>query len=48
MPALAEAARGCAKLAFYPGMLLVAQGTAETCREAIEDIVAEIDGEKAA
>lgn len=48
VPDLAEAARGFAKLAFYPGMLLVAQGTAETCRAAIEDIVAELDGEKAA
>ncbi len=42
LPALTEAARGFAKLAFYPGMLLVAQGTAETCREALAELADEV------
>ncbi|WP_296013540.1 molecular chaperone [uncultured Adlercreutzia sp.] len=48
LPALTEAARGFAKLAFYPGMLLVAQGTAETCREALAELADEVAAAQAA
>ncbi|MEE0706105.1 MAG: molecular chaperone TorD family protein [Adlercreutzia sp.] len=48
LPALTTAARGFAKLAFYPGMLLVAQGTAETCRETLTELADELTGEQAA
>lgn len=48
LPALTEAARGFAKLAFYPGMLLVAQGTAETCREALAELADEATAAQAA
>ncbi len=48
LPALTEAARGFAKLAFYPGMLLVAQGTAETCREALAELADEVTAAQAA
>lgn len=48
LPALTAAARGFAKLAFYPGMLLVAQGTAETCRETLTALADELTGEQAA
>lgn len=48
LPALTTAARGFAKLAFYPGMLLVAQGTAETCRETLTALADELTGEQAA
>ncbi|MDE8702396.1 molecular chaperone TorD family protein [Adlercreutzia equolifaciens] len=48
LPALTAAARGFAKLAFYPGMLLVAQGTAETCRDTLTALADELTGEQAA
>lgn len=48
LPALTEAACGFAKLAFYPGMLLVAQGTAETCREALAELADEVTTAQAA
>lgn len=48
LPALTEAARGFAKLAFYLGMLLVAQGTAETCREALAELADEVTAAQAA
>lgn len=48
LPDLSRAAREFATLAFYPGMLLVAQGTAEASCAAMEAIVAEIDGAQAA
>lgn len=48
LPALTEAARGFAKLAFYPGMLLVTQGTAETCREALAELADEVTAAQAA
>lgn len=48
LPALTTAARGFAKLSFYPGMLLVAQGTAETCRETLTELADELTGEQAA
>lgn len=48
LPALTEAARGFAKLAFYPGVLLVAQGTAETCRAMLEDLTAALAEPQAA
>lgn len=41
LPSLAEAAREFAKLAFYPGMLLVALGTAETTRELCSELLGE-------
>ncbi len=48
VPDLAVCVRGAAKLAFYPGMLLVIQGTAEASLGAMEEIVAEIDGRQTA
>ncbi len=45
---VAATARQFAKLAFYPGMLLVAQGTAEASRLTLQDIAAELSGAKAA
>ena len=48
LPQLAATARQFAKLAFYPGMLLVAQGTAEASRLTLQDIAAELSGAKAA
>ena len=44
IPALRDVAQEYAKLTFYPGMLLIAQGTLEQGRDLLRDIVAQLDG----
>ncbi|MEG2934626.1 MAG: molecular chaperone TorD family protein, partial [Gordonibacter sp.] len=48
IPALHDAAQDYAKLAFYPGMLLVAQGTLEQGRDLLRAVVAQLDDTSAA
>lgn len=48
IPALHETAQEYAKLTFYPGMLLVAQGALEQGRGLLRDILAQLDGTTAA
>ncbi len=48
IPALLDVAREYAKLTFYPGMLLVAQGALEQGCDLLRDILAQLDGADAA
>ena len=48
IPALREVAQEYAKLTFYPGMLLVAQGALEQGRDLLRDILEQLDGTSAA
>ena len=48
IPALREVAQEYAKLTFYPGMLLVAQGALEQGRNLLRDILEQLDGTSAA
>ena len=48
IPLLHEASLDYAKLTFYPGMLLVAQGALEQGCDLLRDILAQLDGADAA
>lgn len=48
IPSLRDAAQEYAKLTFYPGMLLITQGTLEQGRDLLRDILAQLDGTSAA
>lgn len=48
LPELRETAREYAKLTFYPGMLLVAEGALEQGRDLLREILAQLDGATAA
>ena len=48
IPLLHEASLDYAKLTFYPGMLLVAQGTLEQARDLLRGVLAQLDGATAA
>ena len=47
-PLLHETSLDYAKLTFYPGMLLVAQGTLEQARDLLRGVLAQLDGATAA
>ena len=48
IPLLHETSLDYAKLTFYPGMLLVAQGTLEQARDLLRGVLAQLDGATAA